>query len=239
VAVTRAKNILVVSTYRESTKKKAWEFMHGFLTGMEDIDTKNELDTRQREIFEVSKDDWEVVKKSIGENIGNMVEPGYVLTNVTTEAKEGVLFSEPSGQGMSWGRIVHKAVELVSRGDGKLKILAGSWIREEGRDIEDLDRLIAIIEKFKNSQLWKRINSAKQKYFEVTFALQEGDSIVYGVIDAVFKEDGGWVIVDYKTDDFENDTERKRAYQLQVELYKKYWEKISGARVKERILFKL
>jgi ATP-dependent helicase/nuclease subunit A len=140
---------------------------------------------------------------------------------------------------MSWGRIVHKAVEFVSRGNGKLKILAGNWIKEEGRDIEDLERLIALIENFKESGLWKRINSAKQKYFEVPFALQEDGSIVYGVIDAVFKEDGGWVIVDYKTDDFENDPERKRAYQKQVDLYGRYWEKISGEKVKERVLVKL
>jgi ATP-dependent exoDNAse (exonuclease V) beta subunit len=55
----------------------------------------------------------------------------------------------------------------------------------------------------------------------------------------VFKEDGQWVIVDYKTDDFEGDEARKRAYERQVEMYGRYWEKISGERVKERVLVKL
>ena len=47
------------------------------------------------------------------------------------------------------------------------------------------------------------------------------------------------MIVDYKTDDFERDEARKRAYERQVELYGKYWEEICGERVKERVLVKL
>ena len=52
-------------------------------------------------------------------------------------------------------------------------------------------------------------------------------------------EEDGWVIVDYKTDDFEKDEERKKEYKKQVELYGRYWEKISGERVKEGLLFRL
>jgi ATP-dependent exoDNAse (exonuclease V) beta subunit len=52
----------------------------------------------------------------------------------------------------------------------------------------------------------------------------------------VFKESGQWVIVDYKTDDFEKDSARKRAYEKQVEIYGKYWEKISGGEVGEKVL---
>ena len=62
--------------------------------------------------------------------------------------------------------------------------------------------------------------------------------MIYGVIDCVFKEDDKWVIVDYKTDDYEGDEARKKAYEKQVELYGKYWEKISGERVGERLFAK-
>jgi len=62
---------------------------------------------------------------------------------------------------------------------------------------------------------------------------------MHGVIDLVFKEAGKWIIVDYKTDDFEGDKERKKAYEKQVELYKKYWEMASGEKVKETFLYKL
>ena len=115
----------------------------------------------------------------------------------------------------------------------------GKQFKEEGRPTEETDKLIDVIERFMNSDLWGRIDDVEEKYFEVPFALSEEVNVVYGVIDLVFKEDGKWVIADYKTDDFEKDEERKKVYTKQVELYKKYWEEISGERVKETLLYKL
>ena len=49
VAVTRAKNILVVSTYRDGSRPKAWEFLHGHLAGKDKIEAGDELGVSQRE----------------------------------------------------------------------------------------------------------------------------------------------------------------------------------------------
>ncbi len=246
VAVTRAKNILVVSTYRKGSRKKAWEFMYEYLTGKDKIKAAEEIEGDAREVVEISASEWGKSKERIADSIEGISCPSYSLTSVTTEAKEGFVFSESAGQGMSWGRIVHKAVELVSRGGyDKLRVLGRNWIEEEGRDVGELDRLIEVVDKFMESELWERIERAGRKYFEVPFALEDSegessngssDSIVYGVIDLVFEEEDGWVIVDYKTDEFEGDEERKRAYQRQVDMYGKYWERISGERVKESFL---
>jgi ATP-dependent helicase/nuclease subunit A len=70
----------------------------------------------------------------------------------------------------------------------------------------------------------------------------EGDAVpavLEGVIDLAFQETDGWVIADYKTDvgtdpEF---TERARAYRRQVELYADAWAKLTGERVKERVLY--
>lgn len=246
VAVTRAKNILVVSTYREGNRKKAWEFMYGYLAGKDKIEISEELEGATREEVEVSTGEWEESKERIAEGVEVVRSPSYSLTSVTSEAKEGFIFSESAGRGMSWGRIVHKAVELVSRGGyDKLRVLGRGWIEEEERDAGELEKLIVLVDGFMGSELWKRIQRADRKYFEVPFALEDeeggssGRSIMYGVIDLVFEEEDDWVIVDYKTDDFERDEERKKAYQRQVDMYGRYWERISGERVKERVLFGL
>lgn len=240
VAVTRAKNILVVSTYREGSRAKTWEFMYEYLAGKDKIETEEEPDSALREVVEVSLDEWEKSRERIADSIGAISYPSYSLTSVTTEAKEGVIFSESAGQGISWGRIVHKAVELISRGGyNRLRVLGSGWIEEEGRNTGDLEKLMELVDRFMKSSLWERIGRASQKYFEVPFALEEDGSIVYGVIDLVFKEDNGWVIVDYKTDDFEKDEERRRSYMKQVEMYKRYWERISGERVKDNFLYKI
>ncbi|HET9948585.1 MAG TPA: UvrD-helicase domain-containing protein, partial [Longimicrobiales bacterium] len=63
--------------------------------------------------------------------------------------------------------------------------------------------------------------------------------VLEGVIDLVFREPDGWVVVDYKTDvgtdpDFGR---RRAAYRRQVELYAEAWGRLTGEPVKERALF--
>lgn len=67
----------------------------------------------------------------------------------------------------------------------------------------------------------------------------ERETFVEGVVDLAFRETGGWVIADYKTDvgtdpDFSS---RQEQYRRQVDLYADAWSKLTGERVKERILF--
>jgi ATP-dependent helicase/nuclease subunit A len=63
--------------------------------------------------------------------------------------------------------------------------------------------------------------------------------VLEGVIDLAFRERGGWVIADYKTDigtdpDF---PVREAAYRRQVDLYAEAWGRLTGEPVKERVLF--
>lgn len=63
--------------------------------------------------------------------------------------------------------------------------------------------------------------------------------VLEGVIDLAFLEKDGWVIADYKTDvgtdpDF---ARRRTAYRRQVDLYAEAWSSLTGAVVKERVLF--
>jgi ATP-dependent helicase/nuclease subunit A len=63
--------------------------------------------------------------------------------------------------------------------------------------------------------------------------------VLEGVIDLAFLEDDGWVIADYKTDvGTDPDFPRRRAgYRRQVDLYAEAWSRLTGAAVKERVLF--
>jgi ATP-dependent helicase/nuclease subunit A len=74
--------------------------------------------------------------------------------------------------------------------------------------------------------------------------------LLSGALDLVFEEEGGWVIADYKTDRLPRALEaagtedRDKAlamlvdhYRPQVELYTRFWAKISGERVKESGLY--
>lgn len=64
-------------------------------------------------------------------------------------------------------------------------------------------------------------------------------SVLEGVIDLAFRERGGWVVADYKTD-IGTDPKfpaREAAYRRQVDLYAEAWAQLTGETVKERILF--
>ena len=78
---------------------------------------------------------------------------------------------------------------------------------------------------------------------EVPFAASEVDDqvrgIVEGIIDLAFRENEGWVIVDYKTDAMADPAgwqQRTELYRRQVTLYADYWEQLTGETVVERVL---
>jgi ATP-dependent helicase/nuclease subunit A len=64
--------------------------------------------------------------------------------------------------------------------------------------------------------------------------------LVRGVVDLAFREAGGWVIVDWKTDAARTPAElaeRARRYSPQVRLYAGIWARITGEAVAETGLF--
>jgi ATP-dependent helicase/nuclease subunit A len=64
-------------------------------------------------------------------------------------------------------------------------------------------------------------------------------TILRGVVDLVFLEAGGWVIVDYKTDDRPGQplAELVARYLPQLRAYAEAWRRITGQRVRELGLY--
>ena len=64
--------------------------------------------------------------------------------------------------------------------------------------------------------------------------------ILTGAIDLVFWEEDGWVIADYKTDEVDAGPKLQNFidyYSPQVKIYSKFWEQITGQKVKESGLY--
>ena len=124
------------------------------------------------------------------------------------------------------------------------------------------DELYGIVQKFKNSGLCQRIKNALQRFTEVPFNLKiistnplyqelipvSGEDreeekkplIITGIIDLVFQEEDGWVIVDYKTDcpvREEDYIKLKELYKIQISTYSRIWEEIGREKVKENIIY--
>ena len=105
------------------------------------------------------------------------------------------------------------------------------------------------IEMFAKSELYNRILNSDEVYKEEAFTVSitpeeiyrnekykdiDEAVILHGRVDCYFVENGEIVLVDYKTDyyDEENEEQFQERYEIQMELYTKALEKVTGLRVK-------
>lgn len=106
------------------------------------------------------------------------------------------------------------------------------------------------VTRFLSSPLCERMRQAKRMWREVPFNIDvsaaklldrpeygERTVLLQGVIDCMFEEDGGIVLVDYKTDSMKKNLEELvERYRLQLECYTLAAQRITGKTVRERHL---
>ncbi len=104
---------------------------------------------------------------------------------------------------------------------------------------------MSAINAFFGSALYKRICNAKNFYREIRFltkvypdGVETTDAtVLQGVADCVFEEDGGLVILDFKTDRVSGECQIIQAYKKQLELYAQACQKTFNMPVKECIIY--
>jgi ATP-dependent helicase/nuclease subunit A len=180
-------------------------------------------------------------------------------------AVEAAAAEAAAGRGTDWGTAVHDALQYAAEG------LTGETLRAtcrsrlialdrplgpNGEPLE-LEELLATVASVRESEIWRRSESASLRLVEVPFAVsftaadyaralgfaQPADDaapleIVDGRIDLVFREGDRWVIVDYKSDAAGDriPAELMGRYRAQLALYAAAWERIVGERVGETVL---
>ena len=78
-----------------------------------------------------------------------------------------------------------------------------------------------------------------QREWAFNLVMDERGTILQGVIDCAFLEDGEWVLVDYKTDRIVDEEAFIQRYREQLEWYARALEKITGMPVKEKCLYSI
>ncbi len=165
---------------------------------------------------------------------------------------------EETVSGALRGSAVHKVMELM---DFTRCEADGGWINayldeqvNAGSLSEDYRSLINLekIRKFLESPLAERMSAAagrEELYKEQPFVYgiradrlsekfpAEETVLIQGIIDVFFEEDGELVLLDYKTDIIKKPQELIDRYETQLDYYQEALEKMTGKRVKERILY--
>ncbi|RLQ92995.1 helicase-exonuclease AddAB subunit AddA [Planomicrobium sp. Y74] len=112
---------------------------------------------------------------------------------------------------------------------------------EEGKAIR-----VQEIAAFYSSETAHRLLNAKQIKREVPFTYAKEDAegdyqIIQGIVDCLFEEEDGWVLLDYKTDRLyqidDIETEMSARYEVQLSVYTEAVEAILKVQIKEKLLY--
>jgi ATP-dependent helicase/nuclease subunit A len=244
VAATRAREALVVSVWKQGRSENAkgpWAALAPFLP--EDL-PEGSPPPRTAEpaplaglAAELGAFGAERLRRAASASVAT-----YRVAAVTDLAHAGPKPAwETTGRGMSWGRVLHGALEAAMRDPRlDLRVHAANLLAGEERPEGEIEEVLRIVEGVRGSPLWSRALAARRCLVEVPFALkvesselgfEEGpaQSVLQGAIDLAFEEKDGWVLVDYKSDAVSsNRDDLVRFYAPQVALYRRYWERLTG-----------
>ena len=152
--------------------------------------------------------------------------------------------TDPGEHGVEWGEDIHIMLETAMREpDVNLAYLARSLTHEREGDDERVQALLDCVRAVQQSAIWKRARGSKRIFAEIplmtTTTANETENgpvtVRRGVIDLAFWENGGWVIVDYKSDrtELRPILELVKYYSPQVKNYADTWQSITGEPVHE------
>ncbi len=147
--------------------------------------------------------------------------------------------------GVEWGQAIHELLELAMlHPDADLLAWAQTILAENDIDPAHAASALETVSSVTDSDIWRRALNSPMRLTEVPFemVLEDVDppTLVRGAIDLVFSENGGWVLVDYKTDRVataEGVELLAKTYSPQLDLYSLAWERCTGESVKEAGLY--
>jgi len=251
VAATRARDHLVLSMYRKSNDgDSAASTIAGFLDGEDHLwEPVGELHALPAAVAEAApppgelaghtpehRDEWRKGRKS---TLHRQRKPVAVAaTTLARIAKEEVRSEEPWKKGRggtSLGRAVHAVLQTADLATGQgLEATARAQATAEGIFHRE-GEVLALARAALASPVVKRAVAARRLWREVPVAAPLDGHIIEGIIDLLFEEADGLVVVDYKTDalDAGETGDAVDRYRIQGGVYALALEKATGQPVKE------
>lgn len=183
------------------------------------------------------------------ENLMNIDEPGESLFKEDYRVRPEFMMEKTGLTGAEKGTAFHKVMQYLD-----FQRVTLSEIKEQLIDFKNKELIhpeeIDAINPFKvkgifETELGRRMQIADKenrlkRESKFLMHLDNSDVIVIGVIDCYFEEDGGLILIDYKTDyvpDENFEEELKTRYHEQLQYYKEALEAITGKPANEIYLF--
>lgn len=252
VAATRAEKALIISSSAKSNKKNPWKELLT-IENIEEVEISDEeLSTTEPAYLRITDYHRETMNRL--DWLDKRKEATYEWWSPTDD--KGVLAMErEAGGGKQWGTVIHDVLEKVVQKEDVTHFVRNALSRHD-LPLEREEEVYEYIQTFKNSEICTMLDSAEEVLTEVPFNLkvsqddqlyslipmedQQQDVYVTGVIDLIYKLDGEWFIVDYKTDRVKKAEDLSRLkdfYHDQILFYQNAWEHMTGEKVRDVKLF--
>lgn len=268
VAATRARDLLVIGRYggkAHGSQTPPWVHFEDFLGGVAELEVPTDVPMPAERRVDLGPRARAAAAEARAARLAAAASPSFAVEAVTAIAhKEGVghpavtaaRASEGADHGAAWGRLIHGLLEAAMRsGDGSdeaaLHQLAAFLAAEEPALRAHLPDAVQTVQRVMESEVWRRARASSERHMEVPFAVQVPTAdlraaapdappvtVLQGVVDLAYRVDGGWELVDYKTDVVERDLGPwVEHYAPQVRLYARHWGAIAGEPVVRAGLF--
>jgi len=250
VAATRAGVKLVISQRDgKANEKNPWRLFDDYLQTAGQFADPGTVPSKPPAKITIDPAEWQNEVAAIEQRWQTVVQPTYAVQAIKASAIKGG--PKPHGAekgGAEWGQVLHTLLEAaMKQPKADLHGLALSALENEELPVGMVDDVVTTVERVITSEVWQRARKADRCLPEVPLAMPVGaaesgnglPTVLRGVIDLVFLESAGWVIVDYKSERVEaSDIPALVAYyKPQIEAYAKAWEKVVGQSVVESGLF--
>ncbi|MFL6562891.1 MAG: UvrD-helicase domain-containing protein, partial [Bacillus sp. (in: firmicutes)] len=232
VAATRAEKALIISSHA-GNKKNPWSILFE-MENIEEMEIPPEV-----EVFEISSKPVEITlsefqAKTVSKNVwldqSKVKTFEYWSPTKDKDYSELITIERESGGGKKWGTLIHDVFEKAVQGhdlSNYIKLALSKYKISIDREKE----VKYYLQNFRNSPIWDELATAEEVLTEVPFTLKvvrehtlyslittnpddKHSFYVKGTIDLIYKKNGTWTIVDYKTDRAKQaeDYEKLRAF---------------------------
>lgn len=268
VAATRAGAAMIISSRKPEAKNSPWRQFEESLDSAPEIGDPPRTPALELRGEAITLVDMETAKRNIDESVSRSAGPTYdsrgakefALSGAAMDREvrieqpeavegEGGVSADRGEFGIEWGTLIHGLMELaMNNPDADLLDAAKVNITELDLEPELAESAAETVRGVMGSEMWKRALNSPHRMVEVPFEIQLSPehypelslpTLVRGAIDLVFKEEDGWVIVDYKTDRVTPESIEKvvSRYAPQIRLYADAWGQCVGEPVKETAFY--
>jgi ATP-dependent helicase/nuclease subunit A len=185
---------------------------------------------------------WDAERAALVEAAAHRPFPPVPAVRVAgREAPPAVVPEGGGGGGRDFGRLVHRLLEWVpfeDVGPEDLRRMAAALAPSFGLDADAAARAAEAAERALALPVMDRARRSSRVWRELPLWFPDGGELVEALVDLVFEEEGGLVVVDYKTDGIgpEQKLDQAAHHAPQLQLYGRGLAQALGLPVRQRLV---